>query len=154
RDRLIQLGGRGTGELADDVARVRRVDVGGALGGVERAAVDEIRIRGGHCGIESLGRSIDARSQSTSTIAEKSLAPCPCARAALYASRATVAMVTGTRSALAASTINERSLCARSIVNPGSVSPLRTFVAQASLSWPFVAVVPWITSRVFSSDRP
>ena len=53
--------------------------------------------------------------------------------------------------ALAASTMSVRSLCARSMVKPGAMSPLSTFAGHAILSWPLVAVVPWMTSSVFSS---
>ena len=74
-------------------------------------------------------------------------------RATLNASRAAAAAGTGTFTALAASTISVRSLCARSIVKPGSTSPFSTFMGHA-ISCPLVAVVPWITSSVFSSVRP
>src|SRR6185436_12188931 len=100
RDGLIELRGRSACELADDIPRVRRIDVALPLGGIDGAAVDQIGKGRSHwTQLVRRGLSIEARSQSTSTIAEKSFEPWPCARAALYASRATVAMVTGTRSA-------------------------------------------------------
>ena len=95
-----------------------------------------------------------AISQRTSTTDEKSLPPLPRLRAVLKASRATAAIGTGTFAALAASTMSVRSLWARSMVKPGVMSPLSTFAGHAILSWPLVAVVPWMTSSVFSSWRP
>ena len=38
-------------------------------------------------------------------------------------------------------------------MKPGSMSPFSTFVGHAILSWPFVAVVPWMTSSVFSQRQ-
>jgi len=67
--------------------------------------------------------SVPERSHSTSTMAEKSLPPNPRARAVLNASRAAAPIGIGDLAALAASTINVRSLCARSMVNPGAISP-------------------------------
>ena len=66
----------------------------------------------------------------------------PRARAVLKASRAAAASGIGTRAALAASTISVRSLWARSMVKPGSISPFNTFAGQAIFNWPFTAVVP------------
>src|SRR5262249_52331881 len=42
-DCLIELARRATRKLTDNVAGVRRIDVGRALGGVDRAAVDVVR---------------------------------------------------------------------------------------------------------------
>src|SRR5205814_1622540 len=58
------------------------------------------------------------------------------------AARAAAAMGTGTRAALADCTISDKSLCARSTVNPGVVSPANTLFGQFTRSWPLVAVVP------------
>ena len=52
----------------------------------------------------------------------------------LKASRAAAPTGIGTFAALAASTISVRSLCARSMVNPGSMSPFSTFDSARAIS--------------------
>ena len=71
-------------------------------------------------------------SQRTSTIAEKSACAYDVERANENISRAAAASGMGTRAAFAALRMSVRSFWARSIVNPGLMSPASTYVSYAN----------------------
>ena len=85
---------------------------------------------------------------------EKSSAPCSPARARLNDSRTAAATGIGTFAACAELTISDMSLCARSMVKPGVLSPANTLEGKFIRNWPLLAEVPSSTCIVFTKSRP